>query len=363
MSDQVEFAPRVRGIQERQVWEAADALLQEGLRPTIDRVRHKLGTGSPNTVAPMLERWFGTLGKRLDGRALVTPPPGEEVSKLPLNVLQLAEQLWDLSRREADQVQIQKTEATRRELELERNALVQRETELQQRETFFEQARVKVEEALAASKLQFDAMQAQMQSQLQESARMLSNSQAEERRLRKALDEAVASKEALREKAEMELGAKQRAADEAAERYLAHERRLHSEVDRERMATRQAKADLEKEQKARAVDAEASRSALASAKQALQEEKTAHRDAAAVWSRQHQEVQVELATLRERAAGAELRATDLASQLQHQLEQSKREIAQLRESHAATAAALRQLEARGKGEEAPQPVRFRKSSK
>ena len=45
-----------RGIQEAQVWEAADALLQDGLRPTIERVRQRIGKGSPNTVSPMLER-------------------------------------------------------------------------------------------------------------------------------------------------------------------------------------------------------------------------------------------------------------------------------------------------------------------
>ena len=44
---------RVRGIQEDDVWGAADALLAEGLRPTIERVRQKIGRGSPNTVSPL----------------------------------------------------------------------------------------------------------------------------------------------------------------------------------------------------------------------------------------------------------------------------------------------------------------------
>jgi hypothetical protein len=181
-----------------------------------------------------------------------------------------------------------------------------------------------------------------MHAQQQESARLLSDSEAEVRRLRKAFDEAVASKEALREKSAMEIGAKQRAADEAEERHLAHERRLLSEIDRERVATRQASTDLAKEQKASAADAEAARNALAATQQALQDEQTAHRDAAAAWSRQHQEAQVELATLRERAAGAEQRATDLASQLQRQHQQFVREISQLRESQATKAPALSQ---------------------
>ena len=66
-SDNIHPTRGGRGIQEAQVWEAADVLLHEGLRPTIERVRQKIGSGSPNTVSPMLERWFATLGKRLEG--------------------------------------------------------------------------------------------------------------------------------------------------------------------------------------------------------------------------------------------------------------------------------------------------------
>jgi hypothetical protein len=80
-----------RGIQESDVWSAADELLAEGQRPTIERVRQKIGRGSPNTVSPMLERWFATLGKRLrlgpDGNL----PPGTEEIKVPLAVLQAAQ--------------------------------------------------------------------------------------------------------------------------------------------------------------------------------------------------------------------------------------------------------------------------------
>ncbi|MDM0002976.1 DNA-binding protein [Variovorax sp. J22P240] len=349
-----------RGIQEAQVWEAADALLQDGLRPTIERVRQRIGSGSPNTVSPMLERWFATLGKRLEGRAgsLVN-----EAQQLPLPIVQAAQQFWDVARRDADQVQVQKTEAARRELDLQRNALAQKEADLQQREASFEHARVALDEALVSSRQAVAAMETQMHAQQQESARLLGDSEAEVRRLRRALDEAVASKEALREKAAMELGAKQRAAEETEERHLAQERRLLSEVDRERMATRQASAELAKMQKAHAADAETARSALGAAQLALQHEKTAHSDAAAAWSLQHQAAQVELATLRERSAGVEQRATDLASQLQRLQVQSEREITQLRESHASTTAALRELKVPlGESEKAP-PRRAMKSPK
>lgn len=54
-----------RGIQQEDVWSAADSLIADGLRPTIERIRQKIGRGSPNTVSPMLETWFATLATRL----------------------------------------------------------------------------------------------------------------------------------------------------------------------------------------------------------------------------------------------------------------------------------------------------------
>ena len=39
-----------RGVQEQDVWAAADAVLLQGERPTIERVLQHMGRGSPNTV-------------------------------------------------------------------------------------------------------------------------------------------------------------------------------------------------------------------------------------------------------------------------------------------------------------------------
>lgn len=57
-----------RGIKLGDVLGAADALVDGGVKPTIVRVRKKLGRSSPNTVNPMLDVWFSTLGQRLKGR-------------------------------------------------------------------------------------------------------------------------------------------------------------------------------------------------------------------------------------------------------------------------------------------------------
>ena len=56
-----------RGVQLEDVWAAADAVLGLGERPTIERVRQQLGRGSPNTVGPMLDGWYGSLAKRQPG--------------------------------------------------------------------------------------------------------------------------------------------------------------------------------------------------------------------------------------------------------------------------------------------------------
>ncbi|BAL95939.1 DNA-binding protein [Rubrivivax gelatinosus] len=85
-----------RGIQEHEVWQAADALLLEGLRPTIERVRQKIGRGSPNTVSPMLETWFKHLGTRIKDPGAFSAP-----ATLPDPVLQAAQHFWDVAQADA----------------------------------------------------------------------------------------------------------------------------------------------------------------------------------------------------------------------------------------------------------------------
>ncbi|GLQ99262.1 DNA-binding protein [Dyella mobilis] len=61
-----------KGITQEQVSAAADALVAAGDKPTVEKIRQALGTGSPNTVTRMLDAWRGTLAQRL-----------QEVIKLP----------------------------------------------------------------------------------------------------------------------------------------------------------------------------------------------------------------------------------------------------------------------------------------
>jgi hypothetical protein len=66
---------------------AADSLLRAGGRPTIKKIREKIGKGSPNTINPMLDAWWKTLPTRLDSGPAT-------LHRLPETVAHVAEALW-----------------------------------------------------------------------------------------------------------------------------------------------------------------------------------------------------------------------------------------------------------------------------
>src|SRR5271167_3172740 len=61
-------SPAVARIQSR-VDAAAFALLREGKNPTVALVRDRMGGGSPNRVAPALQKWRLGLAGQLDANA------------------------------------------------------------------------------------------------------------------------------------------------------------------------------------------------------------------------------------------------------------------------------------------------------
>jgi len=75
------------GTTARDVELAADALLRSGERPTIERVRQKIGRGSPNTINPLLDAWWKRLAARLDAGPAA-------FHRLPETVAHVAEALW-----------------------------------------------------------------------------------------------------------------------------------------------------------------------------------------------------------------------------------------------------------------------------
>ncbi|MGE3595964.1 MAG: DNA-binding protein [Dehalococcoidia bacterium] len=110
---------------------AADALLRMGERPTVEKIRQSLGTGSPNTINPMLDAWWKRLASRLD-----TGP--HALHRIPEAVAQITETLWltalEEARTRAGQEQRRKTndlERDRRETDLRRHVLSLREAEFE----------------------------------------------------------------------------------------------------------------------------------------------------------------------------------------------------------------------------------------
>jgi len=75
------------GIRQSDVSHAADTLLRAGDRPTVEKVRTKLGRGSPNTINPMLDAWWKTLSARLDSGPAA-------LHRLPESIAHIAEALW-----------------------------------------------------------------------------------------------------------------------------------------------------------------------------------------------------------------------------------------------------------------------------
>lgn len=117
-----------RGVQLEDVWAAADALIEQGDKPTIEKVRLKMGRGSPNTVGPMLDAWFATLGDRLKKNQMSSN------DILPIQVQDAALKLWDAANAEAQNkaknaylFELEQLNLQKLELEAQRSELIQHE--------------------------------------------------------------------------------------------------------------------------------------------------------------------------------------------------------------------------------------------
>ncbi len=139
-----------KGITQAQVDTAADALVVAGERPTVDRIRAFLGTGSPNTVTRMLEAWWQSLGSRLAAQQARVALPD-----VPEPVAVVATQLWDVALRMAQEeatrgclTQMDAIGALTSQLEFDRQALDERAAALTEATRAADQARLLAEARL-----------------------------------------------------------------------------------------------------------------------------------------------------------------------------------------------------------------------
>jgi len=120
-----------KGITQEQVNAAADALVAASERPTVEKIRAQLGTGSPNTVTRMLEAWRGALATRM-GQMLVLP-------EVPGDVGQAFAEVWRLAVAHAAAI-------AQASLAQEQNALLAAQTSLTQERKIWEIAIAEAQE-------------------------------------------------------------------------------------------------------------------------------------------------------------------------------------------------------------------------
>jgi chromosome segregation ATPase len=229
------------GITEHNVWQAADELLLEGQRPTIERVRQKIGRGSPNTVLPYLDTWFKGLGARIRD-----PAAFSLASDVPDRVAQAAQHFWDAAMAEAREDICAQLDAQREQIERDRHALDQARQELGYRETAMTERVETLTEALALAHTQIE------EGQRREAADQKARTAAEKRS-----EEVSAMLEVMREQHERARGVFDAERREADERSRLQEQHWLQELDRLRQdlkLSNQKCEEIEKKSKHRTAE-------------------------------------------------------------------------------------------------------------
>lgn len=316
----VHARPGARGVRQPDVDRAADAILARGERPTIEKVRQLLGTGSPNTVTPLLDAWYKALGARVAG----LQASGSQ-DRAPSAVASAFKLFWDTAMAEA-------RSAADRELTGEREKLQGAQAELAEQQRVLQATRSALEEGMRLAQEQA----AELNGVLQERTTKLAQAEAQNRQLAKSLEEAQAATAAAHASAREQLAQQTRIHEEerrlAAERAAANDRRLNAEVDRARQEAKVAREDG-----ARAVarveaelerEAEATRLANDRVDQlqgdctTLRAEIQQHEQAAARAEQARREAALAEAAARELHASAQARVDDLTAALVSEREAS-----------------------------------------
>lgn len=225
-----------RGITQNDVDSAADALLSSGERPTVERVRQHLGTGSPNTVTRMLEVWWKSLGSRLSERQRTMALPAA-----PDAVAALAGQLWEQALASARELAVAELQGDRDALEAARHEADLRVAASEQAAEHARDAQSRAAAALATAHERLDDRQrlvdqqsaqiADLTRQRAEAFDRAQHTELELATLRNRFDELHAEAEAAR--------------DAQSAHVRAVENRAHAEVDRARQESRELKRQLQ----------------------------------------------------------------------------------------------------------------------
>jgi hypothetical protein len=231
------FIRRAPRISQADVFRAADELLIEGHRPTIDRVRMRLGRGSPNTINDHMDTWWTKLGSRL--RDL----PGRTFPQVPERVGQALQLLWNEALEgahetlqsallEREQAITQQEQA----LETRTRQLADREQVTATRAAAVEEGLTRVREQLAAANQRAESLETTLRAR-----------DAEGVRLRDRITVVEVTSADLREKLDAVTTAHQVERTKLEERYSAAEARWLTEVDRTRQIAKEAGKEHERQ--------------------------------------------------------------------------------------------------------------------
>jgi chromosome segregation ATPase len=226
-----------RGITQDQVSAAADALVVAGDKPTVEKVRAALGTGSPNTVTRMLETWRSGLAERLQ-KVLQLP-------ELPPEAGQAFTEVWRLAVTHAMSV-------ANAALAHEQNALLAAQTSLTQERKLWEIAIAEVR-AQAQSADQGREMAetrlADIQRLVEQQAGQLAELTQQRDRLQALCDRQAAEIEALRGQLEDHLAILQTERNRQEVYVRGIEDRAHAEIDRAREESKSLQAALRQKER------------------------------------------------------------------------------------------------------------------
>ncbi|HID8535088.1 TPA: DNA-binding protein [Stenotrophomonas maltophilia] len=224
-----------RGITESDVHSAADELVGKGERPTVERIRTHLGTGSPNTVTRWLETWWKRLGTRLQ-------PARPDLEDAPAVLAELAGQWWELALSHA-------REAAHRELAAAEQSLAARRDALEAKSRLvadeLTQMRSERDDALTGERIA--ATQAAELQRLVDQLRLQMSELVEQRdvELRRA-DRNEASRQQLDAKLHEALETAKSEREDWAEYTRSVENRALSDVDRARQEVKELQVQLSK---------------------------------------------------------------------------------------------------------------------
>src|SRR5262245_35459574 len=124
--------PGPRPVSQHDVDRAADDLLFAGDRPSIEKVRAKIG-GSPDTMAPLLDDWWRRLGERVrTGPSAFERLPQAAALGVEAVFLTLLDEACERARKEEGRGRAQ-LEADKYNQDVRAHVLSLREQEFQQR--------------------------------------------------------------------------------------------------------------------------------------------------------------------------------------------------------------------------------------